>query len=244
MRATIVRNAPALARRLKRSGIRSAFAIHPARWIPGGLARYRDSWRSRDVARQMVELTDSQLLDPDTVPPYCSFRTLLERLVADDGLPRPARFIDVGCGAGAYGELVERWAPGRFDYVGADYSEEILEAARKRAPSRTFVRRDVHDEHAFDGFDVVFASALVDVLPDYEAVLDALCAADAPWVVLHRQRIGERSHVEIAPGYRGQRTYRSYVTREQLERVAARHRRRIAATVPVDEGVHSFILAR
>jgi SAM-dependent methyltransferase len=234
----------ALARRLKRHALRAVLAIHPARWIPGGLARYRDSWRSGDVARQMVELTDSQLRDPDAVPPYRSFRTLLDLLVADEALPRPARFLDVGCGAGAYGELIDRWAPGRFDYVGADYSEEILEAARRRAPARTFVRRDVHDEHAFDGFDVVFASGLVDILPDHEAVLDTLCAAEAPMVVLHRQRIDERSHVEIAPGYRGQRTYRSYVTRAQLERVAEQHGRRIVATVPVDDDVQSFILAR
>ena len=102
----------------------------------------------------------------------------------------------------------------------------------------------MHEEHALDGFDIVFASALLDVLADFERVLEALCAADAPWVVLHRQRVGRRAGVEVVPGYRGQRTYRSTVTMELLEDVAARHGRRLAASVHVEGDVQSFLLAR
>ena len=32
------------------------------RWLPGASERYRNSWRNGDVARQMLELTDRQLL--------------------------------------------------------------------------------------------------------------------------------------------------------------------------------------
>jgi SAM-dependent methyltransferase len=205
---------------------------------------FRDSWNSSDVAAQMLELTNAQLEHPDSVAPYRSFRLLLDVILGQEGLPSPATFLDIGCGVGAYGELLDRWAPGRFDYVGADFAKEVVAAAQSRWPSRRFVRRDVHEEHALDGFDIVFASALLDVLPDYETVLDLLCAADARWVVLHRQRIGRRQRVEIVPGYRGQLTYRSTVTSSQLEQIAARHRRRVAASVPVEGDVHSFLLAQ
>ena len=89
------------------------------------------------------------------------------------------------------------------------------------------------------------ASALLDVLADIDPGLDALLAADARWVVLHRQRLDpSRSHVEVAAGYRGQHTYRTYVTRAALEESARRHGRRISGEVVVDGDVHSFLLAR
>jgi SAM-dependent methyltransferase len=231
-------------RRTGRTFLRFARAANPLERLPGAKARYRDTWTSPDVADQMLELTNSQLQHPDDVAPYRTFRELLDLLVREEGLPHPATFLDIGCGMGAYGELLERWAPGRFDYTGADYAEAVVATAQERWPARRFVRRDIHEEHALDGFDVVFASALLDVLADPEPVLQALCAADAPWVILHRQRIGRRSRVEIVPGYRGQRTYRSTLTAEQLRDVAARHGRRLAASVRVEGDVQSFLLAR
>jgi SAM-dependent methyltransferase len=216
-----------------------------ARRVPGALERHRDSWRSRDVATQMLELTESQLRQADTVPPYAAFVRLLRPLLDDPGLPRPARFLDIGCGIGAYGELLDRYAPGHFDYVGADYSEEILAAARGRAPGRQFEHRDLLEPGALDGFDVVFASALLDVLPEPGPALDALLGADARLVMLHRQRISaRRGHVEVVPGYRGQRTYRTTITQGELESAASAHGRRIAAVVDVERDVRSFLLER
>jgi SAM-dependent methyltransferase len=216
-----------------------------ARRAPGALERHRDSWRSSDVAKQMLELTEAQLRDPGTVPPYAAFLRLLPALVDDPDLPRPARFLDIGCGVGAYGELLDRYAPGRFDYVGADYSDEILTAARERAPERRFERRDLLELGALDGFDVVFASALLDVLAEPGPALEALLAADARSVLVHRQRVGaRRGHVEVVPGYRGQRTYRATITLAELESAASAHGRRLAAAVDVEGDVRSFLLVR
>ena len=244
VRALALRSVRAVARRVKRVGLAVARRVDPIRRIALRFGLYRDSWKSRDVAAQMIELTDQQLRHPDLSPPYRSFKELLEMLTQEPGLPMPARFLDIGCGVGAYGELLDRWAPGRFDYVGADYSDEIVAAARERFPSRTFERRDIFEPGALQGFDVVFASALVDVLDRYDEALDALLSADAHRVLLHRQRIADRDHAEVAPGYRGQRTYRSFVTREHLEKLAADHGRRIAGVINVDGQVQSFLLTR
>jgi trans-aconitate methyltransferase len=193
----------------------------------------------------MRDLTEEQLQAPESIAPYVAFRKLITQLVEDPAVPRPARLLDIGAGAGAYGELLDRWWPGRFEYVGADYSDEILALTRERWPDRTFIRKDIFEPGAVDGYDIVMASALLDVLPEVDPALDALFGSDAAWVALHRQRVDDhRSHVEVAPGYRGQRTYRSYVTRPGLEQAAHRHGRRITGEVVVEGDVHSFLLVR
>jgi SAM-dependent methyltransferase len=233
-----------LARAAARRARRAVRSVDPAGFAPGALRRYRESWRSSDVASQMLALTDKQLTEPESVAPYRAFAELLAFVVEDPELPRPATFLDIGCGMGAYGELLERHAPGRFAYTGADFSREILDVARTRWPERRFEQRDLFEPGATDGFDVVFASALVDVLAEPERALDMLLGADARLAILHRQRIGSRERVSVVPGYRGQRTYSATVTLDQLEAAAERHGRRIAESVPVDDNVQSFVLVR
>jgi SAM-dependent methyltransferase len=205
-----------------------------------------DSWRSRNVARQMAKLADQQLEKPDAIAPFSAFMQAVEALFADHPLPQPARFLDFGCGVGQYSELLERRFPGRFDYTGCDYAEEMIEEARARWPGRRFVVNDVFDNQLdLDSFDVVCASSLVDVVADYETALHVLLGAGAPYVLLHRQRIGEGpSSVDLAPGYRGQTTYRVRLDRADLERLAAANGRRIERSFDVEGEVRSFLLVR
>jgi SAM-dependent methyltransferase len=205
-----------------------------------------ESWRSRSVARQMAKLAEQQLEEPDAVAPFSAFLRAIEALLADHPLPQPARFLDFGCGIGQYNELLERRFPGRFDYTGCDYAEEMIAEARARWPGRRFVVNDVFDNQLdLDSFEVVCASSLVDVVADYETALDVLLGAGAPYVLLHRQRIGEGpSTVDLAPGYRGQTTYRVRLDRAELERLAAAHGRTIERSFDVEGEVRSFLLVR
>ncbi len=205
-----------------------------------------ESWRSRSVARQMAKLAEQQLEDPETVAPFNAFLTAIEALVTAHALPQAARFLDFGCGVGQYSELLERRFPGRFDYTGCDYAEEMIAEARARWPGRRFVVNDVFDNHLdLDSFDVVCASSLVDVVADYETALNVLLGAGAPYVLLHRQRIANGpSSVDVAPGYRGQQTYRVRLDRADLERLAAAHGRTIERSFDVEGEVRSFLLVR
>jgi SAM-dependent methyltransferase len=205
-----------------------------------------DSWKSADVARQMLELAARELAAPDAVAPFAAFRQVVERLAAARPAgAAPLRLVDVGCGVGGYADLLERWAPGRFAYTGLDHSEPILAAARARRPDLEFRLFDALEEPLPDGFDVVLASALLDVSPDL-GLLDRLLACSAPVVVLHRQRIvrGGEARIDEAPGYAGQTTWRTEVPLGLVEAAAARHGRSIAQTVQVARGVSTFVLER
>jgi glycosyltransferase involved in cell wall biosynthesis/SAM-dependent methyltransferase len=206
--------------------------------------RYVDSWKDPTIAAQMHDLAAKQLGSPERIAPFAAFRQIVEVLVAEPDLPARATWVDIGCGAGAYADLLDRHAPGRFSYLGLDYAEAIVAVARKRAPQHRFERRNLFEPGALDGFDVVFASALLDVLPNPLEALGKILAADARWVILHRQRIGSRTRVGIASGYRRQRTYRSVVALSDLERVAQRCGRIIVHSFAVEGSVQSFLFDR
>jgi SAM-dependent methyltransferase len=227
---SIARRSRSLTRRLKTDD-----------WDP----QLEDSWRDAGVARQMLELTDRQLDHPEGVRPYQAFLELLPPLLEDEALANPATVLDIGCGVGAYGELLERVAPDRFRYLGADYAGEIVAAARARWPGRRFEQRDLFAPGALEGFDVLLASALVDVLRNVETALERLLAADARWLIIHRQRIDKRrTHVEVVPGYRGQQTYSSYITLERLDQLAAAAGRELSRSAHVEADIHSFLFVR
>ncbi len=77
-------------------------------------------------------------------------------------------------------------------------------------PVRRFENHDLYEPGALDGFDVIFASGVIDVMPDPDRALDIFLGSSARWAIVHRQQIDERGSTrQDGAGYRGQRTYRS-----------------------------------
>jgi SAM-dependent methyltransferase len=205
-----------------------------------------EGWTSPETVARHRDLVRGELADPDRVAPYRTFLAAVERLLQEPSLPNPARLLDLGCGLGHYGELLERRFPGRFAYVGCDYAPEMIEAARREWPGREFVLGDLFDETLdLVSFDVILAGALLDVIANLDRGLDRLLAAGAPYVLLHRQRMTSgRSRTEIAPGYGQQTTYRTFLAFDDLEAAVRRHGRRIAARFHVHGDVETFLIER
>ncbi len=107
---------------------------------------------------------------------YDRFRTERERPVHDlVKLLRPApggRVVDLGCGTGRYTSLVHDHV-GAAESVGIDTSARMLEQSVDHASDDIrFVRGDIAD---LDGhWDVVFANASLQWLPDHDRLLPRL----------------------------------------------------------------------
>jgi len=224
----------------------AAVAARIKRILTGGRQDHAESWKADEVSMQMLALAREQLHDPESVPPFRAFLESIEWALSELPLPHPARLLDFGCGVGHYSELLERRFPGRFDYTGCDYSEAMVEAARREWGGRRFVTNDLFANTLdLGGFDLVVAGALVDVTEDFELALGVLLGSAAPYVLLHRQQmIDGPSRVEVVPGYTGQTTYRSYLNRADLERIAAAHGRSILASFHVQDQIRSFLFGR
>ncbi len=99
----------------------------------------------------------------------------LVQSIPDHGVERAA---DIGCGPGNSTEVLRERYPGA-EIVGIDSSPDMIDAARKRLPDVGFKIADIAgwDE---TGFDVILANAVIQWIPDHEALLTALIGRLAP----------------------------------------------------------------
>lgn len=161
-------------------------------------------------------------------------------------LSRPVRLLELGCGTGHYAPMLDRERPGQYQYVGVDYAPELVDVARQEWPDHEFHVGDVLDEGlVLDGFDVVVAAGLIEVIADWRPVLDRILACDAPFVLLHRQRVARRTNSQEAPTYAGHQSYRTSLSRWALWRAARRSgRRQVADVWKRGEAHHTLVFGR
>ncbi|MNZ60282.1 Trans-aconitate 2-methyltransferase [compost metagenome] len=87
--------------------------------------------------------------------------------------------IDIGCGPGNSTELlVQRFADASVR--GIDSSADMIESARKRLPSVRFDTTNIATWNEPGPFDVIFANAVLQWLPDHATLLPSLVAKLAP----------------------------------------------------------------
>jgi len=102
-----------------------------------------------------------------------------EWMLADPALPERFTVLDVGCGPGgvaavlrAHPEFAER-----VTYTGVDQNEDAIAFCRSEFPDRQFVVRDVlADGLPEGGFDVIMINEVVEHMPSYEPIFEAILA--------------------------------------------------------------------
>jgi len=120
-------------------------------------------------------------------------------LLARVPLNAPKRCIDLGCGPGNSTELVAQRFPEALT-EGLDSSPDMLEKARKRLPALSFVLGDVNSWSDAAGYDLIFANAVLQWLPDHEGLFPRLARSLKPGGCLAVQmpnNLSEPSHVAM-----------------------------------------------
>jgi len=97
-------------------------------------------------------------------------------LLARVPLDAAARVMDLGCGPGNSTELLAKRYP-QAQLSGLDSSPQMLQAARQRLPQARFESGDIAAWSATLRFDLLFANASLQWVPDHERLLPRLLAA-------------------------------------------------------------------
>ena len=100
-------------------------------------------------------------------------------LVGRIALRDPARIVDLGCGPGnSTAVLRRRWPAAAI--VGLDNSPAMIAAAAREYPAGTWVQADLATWVADAPFDLVFANATLQWLPDHDTLFPRLLGQVAP----------------------------------------------------------------
>jgi trans-aconitate 2-methyltransferase len=94
-------------------------------------------------------------------------------LLARVPLTDPERCIDLGCGPGNSTELVAARFP-QAQVEGLDSSPDMLDKARKRLPQLAFTLGDVGSWLVEGAYDLIFANAVLQWLPDHAGLFPQL----------------------------------------------------------------------
>jgi len=148
-----------------------------------------NGWLDRRAAEGMLLQVKEELAKPLETPPFQAFLDMLGHI----GSERGNSLLDVGCGVGAYAALVDKFHPG-IEYRGCDISPHMIEIARRefdpdfgRGRGSRFTVRDALDLQW--GADIILASSLIEVCPNWRDVLRHLCSLDFKWLILNRVRL-------------------------------------------------------
>lgn len=120
-------------------------------------------------------------------------------LLAQVPLERAAFVVDLGCGPGNSTELLAERFP-EAELLGLDTSPDMLASARKRLPRARFEPGDASAFTLARPADLIFANAVLQWVPEHEALFPRLLSQLAPGGVLAVQmpdNLDEPSHVAM-----------------------------------------------
>ena len=93
----------------------------------------------------------------------------------------PAKALDVGCGPGNSTAVLKARFP-KAQVIGADFSENMVETAKKDNPELEFIRCDISSDidNLPHDFDIVFSNACLQWVPDHPSLLPRLMSLLKP----------------------------------------------------------------
>jgi len=176
-----------------------------------------EQWKHSDLPQKQLGLNIAQLANKGSYPDHWkSFLNLLKQMETAN-----RTLYDIGCGVGStYKLLLDNRVP--VKYVGLDFSDAMIETAKKTWNYPEFYVRDFHKTE-FDFSDqILYCNGLLDILPDGLAALTTLLDFKSKYVLLNRLNFGHEG-VETYVAYETIRCIKYTFDYEKFMRVVREH---------------------
>ena len=152
-----------------------------------------DAWKDSRLPEKQLALNRAELAGayPEH---WTAFLSCLRRI--PDTLP----VYDIGCGVGATYALLRQ--EGRSQpYIGLDFSEAMIQAARTAWSADVFVVEDYRTMTRDVSDGILYCTGLLDIVDDGVRELTRLLSFRAPYVILNRINLGRVASVRMYQAY-------------------------------------------
>lgn len=174
--------------------------------------KYLNSWKDNKVVfEKQLELNLKQL--KNNYPRHWNISIDFLKKIEFSSI------LDICCGVGSLYRLINDNFNGKY-YVGIDYSEIALSLAKKTWNYEEFYLKNIYDlnEEYTKKFDVIYASGIIDMLPD-ESLIDRLLKLNNKYAIFSRIHIiPEKSYYETYMAYGEIPTYKYYINQNVFEK--------------------------
>jgi len=169
--------------------IRSLWASNKAQRSQLTLRATGNSWKDPSIPAEQLNIVVEELEMLRSGDPPSVYTVAAEALNTIPGT-NTLSLLDVGCASGYYYEVISTLAKKKFEYTGADYSQSMLNLARKRYPDTKFKRLDIrHIDLSDKSYDVVFTGAVIVHVKEWKDAVRELARITKSYLVLHRTPI-------------------------------------------------------
>ena len=156
-----------------------------------------DSWENPEIPMEQLKIVNIELEILRSGNPPSVYTIAAEALTAIPG-DNKLTLLDVGCASGYYFEVISTLVGNRFEYTGSDYSDAMLNIARKRYPNTKFLNLDIrHIELPDMAYDVVLSGAVIVHVKEWKKGVIELARITGSYLILHRTPITDAKSYSI-----------------------------------------------
>lgn len=165
------------------------------------MENFKDSWKNRIVFEKQLELNTKELY-VDMPDHWKIFLSFIKRI-------KPLTLLDVGCGCGAFAELLKIHHP-LINYTGMDYAEEAIKLASREWEHAKFIQKNYTDLTKDDvkDFDVVSSCALHQILSNGDEAIKHFLSLEAKTLIFMKLDVTNKpSYYNVYKAYNEINTY-------------------------------------
>jgi putative methyltransferase (TIGR04325 family) len=183
-----------------------------------------DNWKSPSIPQQQLNLNIRQLSSHTSYAPHWHQFLTLTKVIEN----KVYTLYDLGCGVGSLYKLLKDNLP-NIKYVGIDFSESMIDLAKKTWDSKNFYVDDFRNLKEDFSNSILYASGLLDILPDGVKELDTILNYKAKYVLLSRVEVSQKS-ISTYMAYGIEITKYIFDKQEFLDKIEEKHYRIIASS--------------
>jgi len=144
------------------------------------------SWKNLKIPLEQLKTVDKEINMLRNGNPPRVYTIAAEALNAIPG-NNSLTLLDMGCASGYYSEIISTLVGKRFVYTGADYSDAMLDTAKKRYLGIKFINLDIsHTDLADNTFDVVLSGAVLVHVREWKKAVIELARIARSYLIFHR----------------------------------------------------------